>query len=224
MQQLVKLSLPRFWPGIFWVLTIPIAMMQDVRVFLWSRTLSADKVNFFQAFTQIGHSTWMLVLSSGVAVSFFLFARIYRNSQYRDTFTEIGQKGVFVFVSIAGAGLIAVMLKYLIGRARPFYFSEFGAYYLSPISTDAGFASFPSGHSTNIFALALSLCVFLPQVRIPLLLLASGIAFSRVAIGEHFLSDIVGGALLSYLFVMWWQQRAKLRKIIPERPMKSASD
>jgi len=120
------------------------------------------------------------------------------------------QSSTFVLVSIAGAGVIAALLKYLIGRARPSQFLEHGAYYVSPATVDSEFASFPSGHSTNLFALAFSLAVFFPRARIPLLLLAAGIALSRVIIGEHFLSDFVGGALLAFLFVTWWAKRSAI--------------
>jgi undecaprenyl-diphosphatase len=63
--------------------------------------------------------------------------------------------------------------------------------------------SFPSGHSTTAFAVALSLGSFYPEIMPLLLLLASNVAVSRVVIGMHFLSDVlVGsgmGALLGYV-------------------------
>ena len=63
--------------------------------------------------------------------------------------------------------------------------------------------SFPSGHSTTAFAVALSLGSFYPEIMPLLLLLAANVAISRVIVGMHFLSDIlVGsgmGALLGYV-------------------------
>ncbi|HYA16340.1 MAG TPA: phosphatase PAP2 family protein [Bryobacteraceae bacterium] len=63
--------------------------------------------------------------------------------------------------------------------------------------------SFPSGHSTTAFAVALSLGSFYPEILPLLLLLAANVAISRVIVGMHFLSDIlVGsgtGALLGYI-------------------------
>jgi undecaprenyl-diphosphatase len=62
--------------------------------------------------------------------------------------------------------------------------------------------SFPSGHSTTAFAVALSLGSFYPEVMPLLLVLAVNVAVSRVIVGMHFLSDVlVGsgmGALLGY--------------------------
>ena len=63
--------------------------------------------------------------------------------------------------------------------------------------------SFPSGHSTTAFAVAVSLGSFYPEIMPVLLLLALNVAVSRVIVGMHFLSDVVvgsgTGALLGYI-------------------------
>ena len=56
--------------------------------------------------------------------------------------------------------------------------------------------SFPSGHSTTAFAVALSLGSFFPEIMPALLVLAANVAISRVIIGMHFLSDVVVGSCL----------------------------
>jgi undecaprenyl-diphosphatase len=63
--------------------------------------------------------------------------------------------------------------------------------------------SFPSGHSTTAFAVAVAFGSFYPEIKPVLLGLAANVAISRVVIGMHFVSDVlVGsgmGALLGYL-------------------------
>ena len=63
--------------------------------------------------------------------------------------------------------------------------------------------SFPSGHSTTAFAVALCLGSFYPEIMPLLLVLAANVAVSRVVVGMHFMSDVlVGsgvGALLGYV-------------------------
>jgi undecaprenyl-diphosphatase len=54
--------------------------------------------------------------------------------------------------------------------------------------------SFPSGHSTTAFAVALSLGSFFPEVMPLLLLLAANVAISRVVVGLHFLTDVLVGS------------------------------
>jgi undecaprenyl-diphosphatase len=63
--------------------------------------------------------------------------------------------------------------------------------------------SFPSGHSTTAFAVALSVGSFYPEIMPVLLVLALNVAVSRVIVGMHFLSDVVVGSgigsLLGYI-------------------------
>jgi len=54
--------------------------------------------------------------------------------------------------------------------------------------------SFPSGHSTTAFAVALSLGSFFPEILPALLVLAANVAVSRVIVGMHFLSDVIVGS------------------------------
>ncbi len=59
--------------------------------------------------------------------------------------------------------------------------------------------SFPSGHSTTAFAVALSLGCFYPESMPALIFLAANVAISRVVSGMHFLSDVVVGAVMGGL-------------------------
>lgn len=59
-----------------------------------------------------------------------------------------------------------------------------------------GGKSFTSSHATNNFAMAVLMSHFYPKARWYLLVWASLVAFSRVYIGVHYPSDILGGAIL----------------------------
>jgi undecaprenyl-diphosphatase len=56
--------------------------------------------------------------------------------------------------------------------------------------------SFPSGHATMSFACAVVLAGAFPRCRIPLLLLAAAVAWSRVYVGVHYPLDVLAGAAL----------------------------
>jgi len=61
--------------------------------------------------------------------------------------------------------------------------------------------SFPSGHTASIFCLSMSICIFTKKKYFPLLLvlLAYIVGFSRIYLSQHFLIDVLAGALIGSL-------------------------
>ncbi|HHL40657.1 MAG TPA: phosphatase PAP2 family protein [Deltaproteobacteria bacterium] len=62
--------------------------------------------------------------------------------------------------------------------------------------TTGRFNSFPSGHTTTSFAIAFVLARYYPRLAPLFYALASLVGLSRVALGSHYPTDIVGGAVL----------------------------
>ncbi len=102
----------------------------------------------------------------------------------------------FVAVTAIGSTLLNNLVKLLVGRARP--------HLTDPVAVAAG-KSFPSGHSqAAIVGYAILVAVFLPAVprsRRPWLVVAAAamvalIGFSRIALGVHYLSDVIGAYLI----------------------------
>ena len=110
-------------------------------------------------------------------------------------FAALGAAGGSVAAGIA----IFHRIKKVVGRVRP---RDVEPHCWARIVTSDRF-SFPSGHSTTAFAVAVSLGSFYPEARPLLLGLAANVAVSRVIVGMHFLSDVlVGsamGAVLGYV-------------------------
>lgn len=95
------------------------------------------------------------------------------------------------------AALLANGLKHLIGRPRP-KFVHSGDWQMTP-SLVSGLDSFPSGHSTASFAVATVLAKQFPFFGPLCIAIALFVALSRILRGSHFLTDVVGGAVLGIL-------------------------
>lgn len=88
--------------------------------------------------------------------------------------------------------------KTLIGRSRPH--TGDGAHTADPFVTDADHnsLSFPSGHTSQAFALAtvIARTYDTPYVQVPVYGFAVSQAVQRIDSGKHWLSDVVAGAAL----------------------------
>lgn len=99
--------------------------------------------------------------------------------------------------SLWAHGLATVLVhtvKHLVGRPRP-KFSASGEWSIAP-SLASGFDSFPSGHTTATFALAIVLSRRFPLLAALFMGIAAFVALSRVLRGSHFPSDVFGGWVL----------------------------
>lgn len=108
-------------------------------------------------------------------------------------FKKTRKAGILSAIAMIASLLINnLMLKNLVDRTRPY--ETFDA--VRRLIPRPGDASFPSGHSANSFAAAVSIKLQLPdRYGIPALVLAFLIALSRLYLGVHYPSDVLFGAL-----------------------------
>ncbi|HWQ61496.1 MAG TPA: phosphatase PAP2 family protein, partial [Negativicutes bacterium] len=118
-------------------------------------------------------------------------------------------------VCLGGAALLNFLLKHLFERARPDMFT---------VISVTGY-SFPSGHAMVSLCfygmVAYLLCRHLPRLAPQLLVygltaaLVTAVGFSRIYLGVHYPSDVLGGYiaggtwLLFCVSLLWWWEIEK---------------
>jgi membrane-associated phospholipid phosphatase len=116
------------------------------------------------------------------------------------------------------SALVAQILKNVFSMPRPKQFFPAGQYtYFIDGVTHIGFASFPSGHSTSVFALATLLAIFdgAKTWNFLYLLAAVAVGYSRIYLGQHFLGDVLVGSVIGvgtavgihWVFLKKWPSR-----------------
>lgn len=95
-----------------------------------------------------------------------------------------------VFFAALWSGIAVNILRPGFGRPRPSTNVEDG---LNPMTFSHGYHSFPSGHTTTIFATATSFSIMCPPGAVPAYVIAGGVSWSRMQLNRHHPADIVGG-------------------------------
>jgi len=182
--------------AVFATLTAILLVLFDPLLVAWQQSLPKRVVRFFGYVARFGKSDWIL-LGTGLflILMMVLDATTFRpRDRVRRAMRSLA--ALYVFASIALAGIIANAGKYAIGRARPKFFTETGSVSFDAFSGDASWASFPSGHATTAMALGVSLALLFPRLRWIFLCLGFWIAASRLFLLLHYPSDMFAGCLL----------------------------
>lgn len=117
------------------------------------------------------------------------------------------REALTLLTAYASSGLFVQLLKHLYNQPRPnLYLSRLGVHYNHFVEgvTLYNNNSFPSGHTASAFAMATVFALLFNRKSISLLavLLAALAGYSRIYLAEHFLTDVIAGALTGILFGM----------------------
>ena len=110
--------------------------------------------------------------------------------------STLKQWEVVEFFGILGLAVAVLAIKFLVRRERPQ--GEWGGIYRT---TDPH--SFPSGHAARAFLIAVLGTALGPAwLAIMLWIWAPLVSLARVAMGVHYLSDVIAGAILGILVAL----------------------
>lgn len=171
----------------------------DRPISVWGQGLPEPVPAIMHWITRWGESDWQLIPALLVLLLTSVAIPLVRSEVWGPALRELRVLAGFIFAGVGVPSLTSSLFKRLIGRARPEAWTADAPISFIPNLTLYNHQSFPSGHSTTAFAMAMVLVFIWPRTLWPALVAALLIALSRVITGQHYLTDIVGGAVLGTL-------------------------
>jgi undecaprenyl-diphosphatase len=148
--------------------------------------VSHASAQLLHAVTEAGSGMWI-----GIVLFFCVLVLAWRRHWYRL---------MALLLTVPGGMLLNLAIKFAVQRQRPFACTGWDGY------------SFPSGHSNGATLLYGILAVgFIPLLRrwhwrmlttVGAVLLVLLVGFSRIALGAHYLTDVVGGMALGLVWLV----------------------
>ncbi len=150
---------------------------------------------FFHFLTRFGKSEWFLV------PSFLLFLWFKRQKQLL-----YAKQALYIFVTNVVAGIGVWFFKIPFGRMRPKLYLQDNLYGFEWFEITSKYVSFPSGHTITVISSAVALSLLFPKWKYLILPLGAMVAFSRVVVTAHYLSDIVFASFLGTMVALFLYQ------------------
>ena len=183
-------TLASVFMGIFWF---------DVPVFNLLRRFDCITCEYIGEI--FGTKVWLVV--SFVVLCVF-YVRKFLHSKEKNFFSNVygrikNSYAFMVFASVFLASFVGIVLKVLIGRARPVFYEALNMTGFYPFARDWAFHSMPSGHTMASFAGLVMIGMLVPRAKWFTWTLAIIIGVSRVCVGAHWPSDVILGAFIGMI-------------------------
>ena len=168
----------------------------DLVIFRWLNSWAGVSDFFDWAIVFRATYLWYIVMAAVaglVVATLFVKFRAYRRKNI--------ELFIFAFISAFIARFVITgLIHEIYNRPRPFdlpaeALAEAGVRVVQLIPHVSG-GSFPSGHASLAFAVAMAVYFYYPKTSVLFFLAALSIGFGRVAAGVHWPSDILGGVIV----------------------------
>ncbi len=173
-------------------------------IFYWLYGFAHQSNRLDGAITYIAKQGDMIVF--GLVVVFFLYLFFLHHSWKQRGWAAWVAESFFVGVSVVVAWALSYVIKILVAAPRPFMVDP----QLQPLFIHGGYDSFPSGHATVFFALAVIIYDYHKTAGYFFIICAALIALCRVMSGIHYPIDILIGAIIGIVIgkmVYHWSQK-----------------
>ncbi|QOZ25925.1 phosphatase PAP2 family protein [Bradyrhizobium sp. CCBAU 51753] len=151
--------------------------------------------------TNFGKDVYVLWTLGGLLIAVSLAAPALHGTS-RATLLGLGTRLQYLFLSVALSVAVGEVLKWIVGRGRPFVGGKANAFNFQHFNGSEAYASLPSGHAITAFALAFAVSAVWPRARVIMLVYALVIAATRLVLLAHHPSDVVAGALVGVIGAM----------------------
>jgi undecaprenyl-diphosphatase len=202
--------------GVFVVLSGCTMVYADDILGVWMQTFPEPLLPAAHWITDLGRGIEILVITLAILIVALVIPTKNWKHSSATRMNAVTAGAGFVFASVAGGGLVALVLKYTIGRARPYLMDGTDYVPIQPFAFDPNFAAFPSGHSATAGAMAMSLALLFPRLRGPFIAMGVMICLSRQFVGVHWPSDTLMGWAVGVAFTLFVAHHFARRRIVFE--------
>lgn len=159
----------------------------------FSQNTDLDLLKYINMKRNVSTDFFFTVITNSAAPLSYALPVIMLVTAYFKKDLVLNKKALNLSISVISAMFVTYTLKLLINRKRPFETYSF----IQKIA-QGGSPSFPSGHTTDAFALATSLSLLYPRCYVIILsyLWAALVGYSRIHLGVHYPSDVLAGMLV----------------------------
>jgi membrane-associated phospholipid phosphatase len=151
--------------------------------------------------TDFGKVAHVLGLLAAALIAIGLVVPLLRH-RTRLRLMRLGTDVQYFFLAVLIPVLMAELIKWVVGRARPFVGGKADPSNFAPFNGTEAYSSLPSTHTVTSFALAFAVAAVWPKTRVLMAVYALAIAASRLVLLAHHPSDVVAGGLLGVIGAM----------------------